>query len=1019
VRAFAVLRVLPAILALGLGTIGCKGDPDVESRPYFDRTIAPILQGSCSRQTTGCHLADPKGNAVGNLDTSSFEMIDKRRDLLVTYGPYSAPGLLTKVAGPQTLSVSTLDGTVSITTDVRHAAGAGIDVTSDGYATLRRWMDTGATRANVGPVSARQVAAGPCKATIPTAPGFDPNAEPGTGYAQFVSEVQPILKNSCSAGSCHGNDVADLKLTCGDTEEQRRWNFFIAKEFVAKAPEASEIVRRPLDPAQGGAFHEGGPVFDSANDEGYLKLLAWAKVQGPPASAPSDPGFRYFANRVQPTMVRKGCMFLGCHSPSMFHDLRLAGGTGGQFSLAATKRNYESSKLMLAIESPDPNVSRLVQKNLYAYDPAIQPDAIGARHRGGPLLEDVPGDSGPATKIPTLDDCKSYDLEEGDLNTIPGWCVFARWHQIERQQAITKGPAGGGVDPEPLAGIVYVDRPPNTDVPQAFDVYRPGAELHIVAATLGEGGAVTLGVDRDVTADCGLADKTADIRGPAVSRDGKQIAFAARSSVDAPLSIYVMNADGSGCSKQATIGDHEPKQNGILIHDFDPAWAPDGRLVFASTRGAIGQSDLGYTGPTRTPSTLQPNSNIYILEGSAIRQLTFLLNAELAPAFMADGRVIFTTEKRAPGFYQLAGRRQNLDGGDYHPFFAQRRSLGFDQLTEPAELASRNFVGILSDKGALAGAGTIGIVNRSLGPDQDDRDPADRFYLGALSRPDRAATGKRGGNGAYRSPSPLPGHGLIASYAAGDPYAFDGAFELVQIDERTGVRRTLIPRPAGRSIVDAAAIYARVDHGVFHSRFDEANGATTIEKGARDAVAQILDLPLLASLLFENTRVGRTVDPELASIGVLESLPPPIDLLAFDRADPSFLVNDEFGPQWVQRTRLGVVAAEPDGSLGLRLPGGMPFVLELYKASGTAPHATQREEMQLMPGERARVAFKRDLFDAQCGGCHGSISGREVDVHLRPDVLTGASRVESLRKEPASLVVPPAARGPFVPAPTP
>ncbi len=39
---------------------------------------------------------------------------------------------------------------------------------------------------------------------------------------------------------------------------------------------------------------------------------------------------------------------------------------------------------------------------------------------------------------------------------------------------------------------------------------------------------------------------------------------------------------------------------------------------------------------------------------------------------MQDGRLIFTTEKRAPGFYQLALRRQNLDGGDYHPLYAQR-----------------------------------------------------------------------------------------------------------------------------------------------------------------------------------------------------------------------------------------------------------------------------------------------------------------------------------------------------------
>ena len=34
-----------------------------------------------------------------------------------------------------------------------------------------------------------------------------------------------------------------------------------------------------------------------------------------------------------------------------------------------------------------------------------------------------------------------------------------------------------------------------------------------------------------------------------------------------------------------------------------------------------------------------------------------------------------------------------------------------------------------------------------------------------------------------------------------------------------------MPRPAGRSIVEAVAVYARAHHGVFASRLDEVNGA--------------------------------------------------------------------------------------------------------------------------------------------------------------------------------------------------
>jgi hypothetical protein len=52
----------------------------------------------------------------------------------------------------------------------------------------------------------------------------------------------------------------------------------------------------------------------------------------------------------------------------------------------------------------------------------------------------------------------------------------------------------------------------------------------------------------------------------------------------------------------------------------------------------------------------------------------------------------------------------------------------------------------------------------------------------------------------------------------------------------------------------------------------------------------------------------------------------------------------------------------------------------------------QREEMQFYPGERAKQSMPRRLFNGVCGGCHGSISGRELDLVVDVDVLTSASK---------------------------
>lgn len=787
------------------------------------------------------------------------------------------------------------------------------------------------------------------------------------GYAEFVERVQPILSQSCSAGSCHGAAVGDLALTCGDNDEQRKWNAKIAAEYLSDPPEQSELLRRALAVNAGGTYHTGGEVFSSTTDDRYKALLAWAKTRGPAKLGADDDGLRFFASRVQPMLVKKGCMFLGRHSSLSFHEYGLRGGAGGRFSLATTRRNYELSLKMLALEAPDPHASRLVAKNLFPFDREIDAAGDGIRHRGGPLLEDFPASE---RAEPSL--CDGVDAERGELDKVPPYCVFVAWHKLERARAIARGT----LTATPLGAILYVTRPPDTDVPQDFDRYRPGAELHLVSASL-DGGAVKLGAE--LKSSCSF-DANADIRRPAVSIDGLRIAFAARASAGVPLAIYTMNADGSACAKHA-LSTHAPTGNGLMIHDFDPAWSPDGRLVFASTRGAIGQSDVTYSGPTKTYD-LHANSNLYVLEEGRIRQLTFLLGQELAPDFKRNGQLVFSVEKRAPSFYQLAARRQNLDGSDYHPLFAQRKSVGFEQMLDVRQLPNGDFIGVLSNRGAVGRAGVLGVANRSIGPDEAGRTPSDRFFLRSLTLLDTDAS--------YRGPALLPARSVLASYGEGGRYA------LVQVDLR-GKRTELVPF-SGRAIVDVAAVFPRAQRTVFSADPNDFH----VEPGARDVVVRNLDLPMLASLFFDNRRVGRTVDPRIKFLGINESLPPPNDLSSLDAAPAANVASDAYGKMWLARRSLGAAPLLEDGSVAYRMPGGMPFVVSLLGAEGNTL-ATTLEEVQLYPGERAKASFRRQLFDANCGGCHGAISGREVDVHLMPDVMTGASSVLAIDAKPFEL----------------
>jgi hypothetical protein len=316
---------------------------------------------------------------------------------------------------------------------------------------------------------------------------------------------------------------------------------------------------------------------------------------------------------------------------------------------------------------------------------------------------------------------------------------------------------------------------------------------------------------------------------------------------------------------------------------------------------------------------------------------------------------------------------------------------------------------IAAPAGARDGAGTLAIVNRSVGPDQTDRDPNDAFYLHSLSFPVPGAFDR--GAGAFRSPAALPSPFIVLSC---DPAARDlkrGGFDfdLCALNP-TGGAPIHIAGEAGRADIEAVAVYARENRGVFAARSDEPNAATLIDPDESDAEVHILDAPLLSTLLFDNRRVGRPIDPRVGGLDVLESLPPDASAKTF-RDLRAGVVNDDYGQVFVQHEELGHVRFYEDGSAKMRVSGGHPLVLRVTDDNGKAlsfedgapfiGEMVQREEIQFYPGERVRQGFRRSLFNGMCAGCHGSITGAELDIAVKIDVLTSASMTKA-REAPAS-----------------
>ncbi|HSK01811.1 MAG TPA: hypothetical protein VK932_11245 [Kofleriaceae bacterium] len=985
---------LAAMIGLGLGlAAGCGESP--RGRTFYERTIEPILLQKCSGNTSGCHAVrddDPFAIAAGNLDVTSFENVQKRRDTLTPFGAYPFPLFLIKAVGTGTLKLP-YDGTFR-TIEVQHVGEGIIDVSSDAFFTLQQWLENGATEDGLRPATPPRDGEGECSTVIPA--GFDPAPyRAHAAFGSFQAEIQPILTaHGCGAGTCHGARQSDFYITCGGTPEELAFNFSQAWAFVNTPVDDSQLLRVPLAVAGGGRGHTGGDQFPSTTDAELQKLRGWAEVVGKRDFAATTPGQRYFAEHVQPMLLLRGCAFQSCHSPQAGNDFKLRSGAVGFFSAVALERNYELFKHeFMALEFPDARRGRAVAKTILKEDDRYDAPG-GIAHRGGPVLETPGTPADPAECAPGMDVQPT------------AFCTVQEWLRRERLTLLADGKVTPMNSGDPIQ-IVYVERAAagSTAGRLEFDTFQGGADLRIVDTTFGPNQQITpvaAGASRSLLGNCaGLTAGTADIQHPNVAHDGDRIVFAGRGSAAEPLSVYVVTANGATCNR---LTPPAPDSNGIKVHNFDPVWAPDGSaVVFASTRGKMGA--------TRSRKRFLPQSDLWRVPvngttaAGAPEQMTFLSNSELGPAFMREGRVTMTTEKVSDGFYQLAGRRINWDLTDYHPLLAQRKdspyatpgdlastapSIGYASATDIREAANGDFLMILADtqpSGAPAvasAAGALAIFNRSVGPFEAGRDTKgilDSMRIVGNS----AATGRAGAAAGYRRPVALPDGRIMAAFTGN---AAAGTFEIVAVDPRPGAspaHTVLVTGGGGGSRVDAVLVYKHPTRNLYGNRRQLVFGGDAALQDDDHALLHIPDAPMTFTLLTGNLRRGRPVEAFRAARYLA---------VYTEGLCPAGPCSANANGIYESRMMLGRAELAGDGSVRVRLPSKTGVVLELQDGNG-GTLVRMGEEHQLGPSERVSMGVRQELFDAVCGGCHGSVSGRELDVATTPDALTGASQSAS------------------------
>ena len=395
-----------------------------------------------------------------------------------------------------------------------------------------------------------------------------------------------------------------------------------------------------------------------------------------------------------------------------------------------------------------------------------------------------------------------------------------------------------------------------------------------------------------------LADPQGGIRDACLSFDAQRILFAHRPAAENRNHLYEMNVDGTGL-RQITRGDDD---------DIEPAYLPDGDIVFCSSRCRRWVPCLN--APVATLYRCRP-------DGTGIRPLTANVETENTPWVLPDGRILFMRweyverDRNWPhGLWTI-----NPDGTAIMTFWGNMNegNVFIDAKSIPN---TDDVIFIAHPHGSGDKVGRIGILNAKKGPD----DKSSIRYLTPKSGLDRI-------NG-WRDPYPVA-QGLYLACQHNRLYLMDD-------NGHRALLHTLDPGPDGKTwIHEPFPIQPRPVPPVIPDRSNLAETTGT--------------------LFLSKAHVGRNMDGvkpgDIDHLIVLEILPKPVHHTGHTE-------NLSYNGNFFLERILGTVPVGTDGSAFFEVPAMRCLTFVAVDRAGDAVKRMQ-SFVTLQPGETT-----------SCVGCH-------------------------------------------------
>jgi len=451
-----------------------------------------------------------------------------------------------------------------------------------------------------------------------------------------------------------------------------------------------------------------------------------------------------------------------------------------------------------------------------------------------------------------------------------------------------------------------------------------------------------------------------------------------------------------------------------LGDDVDPAFLPDGRIVFSSTRQKKTRSKLGYAYLDEDGRSVVTILHVMNGDGTGIEQISFNQSHDRNPSIMRDGKILYSRWDHAGHQNKFSLYTINPDGTDMTMLYGGH-SPGDSFLHAREVTEGRVISTVIPLQGTWEGGALMDINVKDF---LDDNDPVPGFRVtdavGQVSATSNNIPLDReiSPEGRFSTPYALVGGSgqVLTSFSPFKPVTRqdpitqetiivpgqEGApvYAVYLLDINTKSLKPIVLPEDGIAYIDPVALESRAKPPIIRRQIiDDSliinlakiegiiniksvydtdqygrmsnNVLTRVEQAA-------MAIPMIepAELMFDSRNlvadIAKIKDPTMTSA---DQRPARFIRVSAAVPTPPGLSRRVIGETVYEMQRIiGYAPIEPDGSVRVKVPADVALAITVLDKSGRA-YQNHISWLQVRPGEE-RV----------CNGCHSSARGRALNV---------------------------------------